>query len=205
MPKKFDLQTRETVRAQLMQAGREQFARYGLQKTNVAELAKASAIAAGTFYAFFPSKEALYFELLEEEERRIRKQLYRLAEASPPTAASFRQFFRDAFRLLRESPFIRQTLDAAQLAALVRKLPAERLARNAEQDNIALLPLLGRWQDAGVLRPAPGELIVSAMRALLLLALHEVEIGELQYEATMQLLIDSVSDGLLRNEGARTP
>ncbi|RLE27205.1 TetR/AcrR family transcriptional regulator, partial [Candidatus Acetothermia bacterium] len=71
MPRAFTDAERERIRERLLAVGRELFARYGLRKTTVEELARASGIAKGTFYLFFPSKEALYAEVLLREAPRM--------------------------------------------------------------------------------------------------------------------------------------
>lgn len=56
----------------MLSEGRHQFETAGLRKTSVEDLTKAAGIAQGSFYMFFASKEELYYELLLEEEQRIR-------------------------------------------------------------------------------------------------------------------------------------
>ncbi|MEW6216455.1 MAG: TetR family transcriptional regulator, partial [Candidatus Bipolaricaulota bacterium] len=48
MPRALTETERETIRARLVEVGRELFARYGLKKTTVEELAHAAGVAKGT-------------------------------------------------------------------------------------------------------------------------------------------------------------
>ncbi len=73
MAKGFDIE--EKARITLLQEGRKAFARDGLRKRNIAGLTRAVGIAQGSFYLFFTSKEDLYFEVLEEEEVKIKQSL----------------------------------------------------------------------------------------------------------------------------------
>ncbi len=43
------------------------FARFGLRKTTVDEIIRVAKIAKGTFYKYFPDKEALFLEVVEKE------------------------------------------------------------------------------------------------------------------------------------------
>ncbi|MCY8267901.1 TetR/AcrR family transcriptional regulator, partial [Bacillus haynesii] len=74
MPK-FTEKEKEAIRSALVQSGRELFAKLGLKKTSVGELTASAGIAQGSFYTFFDSKEELYFEILQQEEQKIRSQL----------------------------------------------------------------------------------------------------------------------------------
>ena len=60
-------QTRERIVA----SGRELFARKGYQRAGVKEIARNAGVAVGSFYAYFPDKEALFLEITEEYYRTI--------------------------------------------------------------------------------------------------------------------------------------
>ncbi len=57
MPAIFNDEKRKQVRINLLENGFEHIKRFGLKRTSIEEVAKASGIAKGTFYNFFPSKE----------------------------------------------------------------------------------------------------------------------------------------------------
>ncbi|MEC1287550.1 TetR/AcrR family transcriptional regulator, partial [Bacillus paralicheniformis] len=86
MPK-FTEKEKEAIRSALVQSGRELFAQLGLKKTSVGELTASAGIAQGSFYTFFDSKEELYFEILQQEEKKIRAQLEALFSESGKTFA----------------------------------------------------------------------------------------------------------------------
>jgi AcrR family transcriptional regulator len=52
---------------------------YGIRKTNVEELTEAAGISKGAFYSFYPSKEELFMDILEEIEEEVRGGLMREA------------------------------------------------------------------------------------------------------------------------------
>lgn len=57
MPAIFNEEKRNQVRINLLENGFEHIKRFGFKRTSIEEVAKASGIAKGTFYNFFPSKE----------------------------------------------------------------------------------------------------------------------------------------------------
>ena len=59
------------TREQIVTAGRELFARKGYQHAGVKEIARAAGVAVGSFYAYFPDKQALFLEITEGYYRRI--------------------------------------------------------------------------------------------------------------------------------------
>lgn len=200
MPKRFDEKEKLQIRQKLMNAGRRLFTQYGVKKTNVSELTSTAGIAAGSFYTFYRSKEELFFDLLEEEEQNIQGRLLRKIEGRPMTKSLFKTFLQEGFTLLTENPFFKQVMLADQLETVIRRLPPDRLERNYNQDQHYLLPLVKQWQTDGLLREANPELIVSMIRSVILLSLHKKEIGEQVYGATLELLIDTLAEGLFARD-----
>jgi AcrR family transcriptional regulator len=58
-------QRSEETRAQIMQAAQKLFAQNGYDATGVAEICKAAGVSKGAFYHHFPTKQALFLELLK--------------------------------------------------------------------------------------------------------------------------------------------
>jgi AcrR family transcriptional regulator len=66
-------------RQQLFEVARDRFAQQGFHATSMDEIAEAAGVTKPVLYQHFPSKRALYVELLEETGRQL---LHSLAEAS---------------------------------------------------------------------------------------------------------------------------
>lgn len=204
MARPFTQQERNRIRDRLMTEGKELFTRYGLQKTNVAELTEAAGIAKGSFYSFFPSKEALYFEIFRREEQQLRERVVEtLNPEEPLTRDRFRLFLKQAFRLIEENPFIRRIYLHEDYDRLIRGLPQEYHDEHTTEDIDYLRPLIERWQAGGnMIRKEPG-IIISVIRALFVVTLHRDQLGEEYYPATVDLLIDCLATGLIP-EGEQT-
>jgi AcrR family transcriptional regulator len=55
----------EETRARILEAATEAFARYGYDSASVAEICRRAGVTKGGFYHHFPSKQALFLEMLE--------------------------------------------------------------------------------------------------------------------------------------------
>jgi AcrR family transcriptional regulator len=87
-------------RQQLFEVARERFAQQGFHATSMDEIAEAAGVTKPVLYQHFPSKRALYVELLEETGRQL---LSTLAEATAEARSmrervdlGFRAYFRFA-------------------------------------------------------------------------------------------------------------
>jgi len=56
----------EETRSRILEASAESFARYGYDGTAVAEICRRARVTKGAFYHHFPSKQAVFLELLEQ-------------------------------------------------------------------------------------------------------------------------------------------
>ncbi|GIP34695.1 TetR family transcriptional regulator [Paenibacillus sp. J2TS4] len=198
MARKFSEREKEIIRERLVEAGKECFGVYGLKKTSIEQLTKAAGIAQGTFYLFYPSKEELYFELLELEEEKVRRQLLEeTEETGVMTKERFVRFLRKSLSVMGENPFFRQLYEEEVMEQLVRKLPPEKLAAHFDKDADVALPFIRRWQEEGWLTSHKPEIIVSLIRSLILLTMQKWLIGEDVYDETMELFIELMADGLM--------
>ena len=77
MSRAFNEEEKEAIRKKLITEGRVLFERYGLKKTNVAEIADAAGIAKGSFYNFYNSKEELFIDVLDGFEGEMQAGAYR--------------------------------------------------------------------------------------------------------------------------------
>jgi AcrR family transcriptional regulator len=198
LAKKFTPQEREWIKQKLMLEGRRSFEVLGLKKTSVEELTKAAGISQGSFYLFFGSKEELFFEILQEDEKRIRDTLMEsFHPGETVTKEGIKQFLLKSFRLMEESPLMRQMIVQGELEQLVRKLPQELQDRNFIEDKDSLMPVIEAWQAKGILSGVAPDVIVGMLRSLVFLTFHKEEIGETIFPAALELLIDIIAQGIV--------
>ncbi|MEA2031082.1 MAG: TetR/AcrR family transcriptional regulator [candidate division Zixibacteria bacterium] len=63
----MDTKIERTKRENILSTAQKLFTRFGLRKTTVEEIIRLTKIAKGTFYKYFPGKEALFLEVVEKE------------------------------------------------------------------------------------------------------------------------------------------
>ncbi|MDQ5807881.1 MAG: TetR/AcrR family transcriptional regulator [Actinomycetota bacterium] len=87
-------QTKQANRAAILRAAREVFADMGYGAATVRDIVRATDLAAGTFYNYFPDKEAVFRALLEESAERVRS----ATRAGRAGATSLEDFVRGGYR-----------------------------------------------------------------------------------------------------------
>jgi AcrR family transcriptional regulator len=182
MPKAFTEQEKELIRKRLLEQGHKQFSAYGLRKTNIEELAEASGISKGAFYLFYKSKEALFMEVVEQIEERLRQELFAMIDLPGPSPRS-RLFaiLHQAFHSVKTIPLLR-FLTGSDFDLLIRRVPPETFQEHVAHDRAFINELITRCQNAGIPIRVHAEQLVSLLYPLVLTILYEDE-----YAATFPL------------------
>src|SRR2546429_2822662 len=128
MPKAFTEQEKELIRKRLLEQGHKQFSAYGLQKTNIEELAEAAGISKGAFYLFYASKDALFMEVIEQIEQGFRQELLAVVDLPGPSPrARLFAVLQRAFHLFTTLPLLR-FLTGNDYDLLFRRMPPRTMA-----------------------------------------------------------------------------
>jgi AcrR family transcriptional regulator len=191
----FTAAERERITELLLETGRRLFTTQGLRKTSLAELVAPAGIAASSFYAFFPAKEALYLELMVRRAPLLAGELA-TALAQRPVRAALVAVMRTTVRLLDEDALYRRLLTHPdELAAVGRRMGPDQLRRVEPHLMAPLVRFVEEAQARGELVAATPGAVVGVLRSVGLLVLHPAEYGD-TYKEVLDLAVESLADGL---------
>lgn len=192
MPTAFSGKERARIAVTLRETARSVALKGGMNAVTVEELAARAGISKGAFYKFYPSKELLFLEILEEMHTKV----YGMAENMLARSETKKQKDRavetilNVCRLLEESgmiPFMEN-----DLPILLKNLPEDVLKAHYHGDEVHVLELLHRIApDSKV----PDDFSTAAVRTLLLLIAHRSQIGE-HYQEVLELMVHATCDQL---------
>ena len=122
MARKLD----EEKRSRILRAARDAFGVEGFQKTTIKRIAEATGLAQGTIYTYFPSKEILFDEAVEEIWRNFDRGMKKITFESTSIAEKAERFLEFSFDLLlRIHPLLRGMFsEAVRRNLLKNKLEA---------------------------------------------------------------------------------
>lgn len=187
---------REAIREQLKASAWACARTPGMRKTTVEELCQSAGISKGAFYAFYESKEMLFFEIMEE----CHTQMYGAAKAvmagrgSLPPARRLAEAVLTAFAVLEESGLV--DFFENDLGHLLRKIPPDVLAAHYSSDDTHIREMLAA---SGAVDEEFQNLAAAVVRALLLTLSHRRQIGN-GYEKALRLLAEGACDKLFQAE-----
>jgi AcrR family transcriptional regulator len=109
-------QTPKRTRTCLLEAAEAEFGEKGFYEAQVVDITRRAGVAHGTFYTYFPSKEAIFVELVREINNQLRARLRAaiagLQDRRQIERAGFHAFFdfiknrAQAYRIVREAEFV---------------------------------------------------------------------------------------------------
>ena len=186
MPKSYSDYEREAIKEALLHHGAECIATYGIKKTTVDELVRRANIPKGTFYLFYPSKEVLLFQVIQNWHDKIQQDIWNTVQnlGEKPDVETLTDIIFDIFTQLDQTGIIR-CLNSGELETLIRKLPIDIVKEHLEHDDDMmeqLIKLLPGAEGKNV------EVYSAAFRGVFLLLLHKRELGEV-YRDAMKLAI----------------
>ncbi len=193
MPKAFTPSEKELITRRLLEQGFRLFSAHGLDKTNVEEIALAAGISKGAFYRFYESREALFMDVIEQAETRVRQQLLAIIDRPGPTPrARLLAIFKQALDLFRSMPIL-QFFSGSDFDLLFRRVPEEKVRNHLINDRAFIDKLVASCQKAGIPIQIEPEQVVSVLYPLVLAILHEDSLGPVIGNDQMDVLLELVA------------
>ncbi len=201
MTRSFNDDEKQFIYTALIDQGKELFSQFGFKKTSILEITKRTGIAQGTFYNFFASKEELYFVILEQEEKKLKEQLAQIEifEEEQPKEV-IKHILKKMIQMIEKNPLIRDLYFGSSMEKLTRKLSPDLLEEHFQKDSKSLLFFIQKLEAAGFVVEQESEVIAGVLRSLFILTLHQKEIGTKVYPQTIELFIDVIVDGIIKEE-----
>jgi AcrR family transcriptional regulator len=171
MPRRFRKDEEEKIRAALLEAGGRIMGARGVRKTSIDELVREAGISKGSFYRFFPGKEALALEVLARWEREFHVRIRQLFSETAPrgvtrTAEFLHTIFMEEFpRRVAESG-LRGLMQPDEIAHLARAADGAHTRLMDEQDLRFFAELKPLFGNAGLHVSARDEVVMAGLRLL---------------------------------------
>lgn len=193
MPKAFSEHEKVLIQSRLLEQGGRMFSAYGLKKTSIEEIAAAAGISKGAFYNFYESKEALFMDVIEETEIRVRKEIMAAIDLPGPSArARLLAVLKKSFAYFEAVPIL-QFVTGSDYDLLFRRVPAAKLQEHLASDRAFFAELVTRCQAAGIPIRVQPEQISGLLYPLVLTILYKQELSRIPFAASLDLLLELVA------------
>lgn len=200
MPRPWSEKEKEIIRKTLLVEAKRLFEKYGLQKTTVDEIVRASNISKGSFYIFYQSKEELYFDVLENVESEFREKMFEnVFQPGMSRRESFKSFLNQMIELLITMPLYKE-ITSSNYELLLRKLPEETLEKHIQRDQEDVSKFFNYWMDQGWMRRVDIDGLNGLLLSLIHFVIHRDDFEGANFEAGTKLWVDALASYLIIDE-----
>ena len=193
----FTTEEKEVIRKKLHEVARECLQRYGVKKTTVDQMAAMVDISKGSFYNFYPSKEMLFFAVLEEYQIDVMDRLTeQLGMETKIDTNRLVELLYDLYQDFRYS-FMYTIFKNNEMELLIRKLPKEVITNHHLIDDRMVKKIVSR---INIRENISVEIVSALFRTIAMTILHIEEIGEKQFDTTLKLVIQGIVDQITEED-----
>ena len=193
----FTSEEKEVIRKKLHKVAKECLQRYGVKKTTVDQMAVMVDISKGSFYNFYPSKEMLFFTILEEYQIDVMNRLTeQLGMETKIDTNRLVQLLYDFYQDFRYS-FMYTIFKNHEMELLLRKLPKEAITNHHLIDDRMVKKIVSR---INIRENVSVEIVSALFRTIAMTILHIEEIGEKQFDTTLKLVIQGVVEQITKED-----
>ena len=193
----FTAEEKEVIRKKLHEVAKECLQRYGVKKTTVDQMAAMVDISKGSFYNFYPSKEMLFFAVLEEYQIDVMDRLTeQLGMETKIDTNRLVQLLYDFYQDFRYS-FMYTIFKNHEMELLIRKLPKEAITNHHLIDDRMVKKIVSR---INIRENVSVEIVSALFRTIAMTILHIEEIGEKQFDTTLKLVIQGVVEQITKED-----
>ncbi|MCG8349931.1 MAG: TetR/AcrR family transcriptional regulator [Chloroflexales bacterium] len=198
MAKAFTDAEKQELRDRLLSIGREHFTTFGLKKTSLEDLTRAVGIAKSSFYLFFASKEALYWELMLIDGQAIHDRIYRASfHSTADMRSAIALFIRAVLQEIESNKLYQRLVDyPEELKAVLRTLSPDQKTAQIAGSIDSLRPYIIAGQRQGQIIAGRPEVIAAVIRTVTLFRLLRDAIGPDYFQDVLELFVTLVADGL---------
>lgn len=193
----FSDNEREIIKERLDEVAQECLLKYGVKKTTVDQIVQMAGISKGSFYNFYPSKEILFFRVLEEYQRSIIEQLTnKFSKKDYIGIDLFTEMIYELYKNVRKS-FIMNIIQNQEFEYLMRKLPKELIVNHHSLDDLfskQIFSYINIKNDINI------DVVSASLRAIFMSMIHIEEIGEKDFDEVLKLLIKGVAQQIIEED-----
>ena len=185
-------------KAEIYRCGKHLFSLKGFKDTNVAEIMKTAGMAAGTFYNYYPSKEALFLDIYNDENVALKKSIMEGLDIDADPMQVVRQMLRLNLEGMNENPILRQWYDRESFSKIETKFREENGLGRVDFLYSSFIEIVRKWQAEGRMRrDIDAEMIMAIFTALVVTETHKDEIGLDYFPRLIEYLAEFTMKGLM--------
>lgn len=183
---------------QIKESAKVLFEKRGFKKTKISDIMTYSAMASGTFYNYYESKEALFMDIYNDENIKLKKHI--LAEVDltghPKQVLSHLMILNE--QGMRSNPILSEWYNPVTAAKMEQYFREHDGLNQMAFLHGQFMSVIGQWQESGQIRKDISvDVIMTMFTGLIVLETHKQEVASDVFDDAFRLMFEMILDGLL--------
>ncbi len=147
----------ERTRRALLESAERTFGELGWETASIVKITEGAGVSQGTFYRYFVSKQAIFDELIDDLNRRVRRSMAEGAAKGRTRAEAERHGFEGFFKFTAEHPALYRVIRQAEFAS------PEALQRHYERIAVGYRRALSEAMEKGEIAQGDPDVLAYAL------------------------------------------
>ena len=188
----------DTIQNIIINSAKSLFMEQGFKKTKISDVMKKADMAAGTFYNYFDSKEAIFMDIYNAENVKLKHKIMTNINLEEEPLQVLGQLMYLNEKGMKNNPILKEWYNP-YVAAKIEKYFADSDGLNKlEFMEGQFLDIIRHWQQQKKMTSdINAETILTMFSSLVVLESHKSEVGSPNFDEAFQLMIQYVMNGLI--------
>lgn len=193
-------------KAEIYRCGKHLFCLNGFKDTNIAEIMKMAGMAAGTFYNYYSSKEALFLDIYNDENVALKESIMKGLDIDADPMQVIQEMLRLNLEGMSQNPILREWYDRESFGKIEKKFREENGLERVDFLYSSFIEIVRKWQTDGRMRQdIDADMIMAIFTSLVVMETHKDEIGIAYFPQLIEYLAEFTMKGLLSSSANTSP
>ncbi len=184
-------------RLELRRCAEELFAENGFKDTNVSDITKKAGFATGTFYNYYTSKEALFMEIFNEENVKLKRSILQSVDLNADPMQVMNEMMAMNMQGITANPILRESYNR-DVFMKIEKNFRENGLKHVDFMYGGFVEIAQKWQAEGKIRKdIDAQMIMAIFASLICVETHKEEIGFEYFPQVLEYLSEFTMKGLM--------
>jgi AcrR family transcriptional regulator len=184
-------------KSEILNSARALFSANGFKNTSVADITKLAGVAAGTFYLYYTSKDALFMQLYLEENEKLKREILAAVDLDGEPLRVMQEIMVLNLNGMNANPILREWYNRDVFEKIEHNFRAENGLAQVDFLYDRFAEVVKKWQaDGKMRRDIDSGMIMAMFTSIITMDIHKQEIGVQFFPEILGYLAEFVMKGL---------
>jgi AcrR family transcriptional regulator len=193
-------------KAEILRCGKELFSTKGFKDTSVSDITKLAGLATGTFYLYYPSKDALFMEIYIEENAKLKREIMKTIDLEADPISVIKEVTYKNLQGMMENPILKEWYNKDIFYKIEQNFRKDNGLEQVDFLYDTFIEIVRKWQAEGKMRnDIDAKMIMAIFASLVNVETHKEEIGFQYFPDVIEYLSEFTMAGLMDTTKNKQP